>query len=195
VPDLTLRLLVLDLEIGERREAARAPVDEPLGAIDQPLVIETHEGFAHRHREPLVHGEARAIPIEGRAHDLELLVDAVAVLLLPRPDAREKFLAAEIVTALLLERRDPPLDHQLRRDARVIRPGQPHRVVGAHAPPADEDVLDGHRQRVAHVQRAGHVRRRDDDRVRRFRRGRVGVEIALLEPEAIPLLLDLRWVV
>ena len=65
-----LRLLVLDLEIRERGEAARAPVDEALGAIDEALIEEAHEGFAHRDRQPLVHREALAIPVERGAHHL-----------------------------------------------------------------------------------------------------------------------------
>src|SRR5262249_31439956 len=47
-------------------------------------------------------------------------------------------------------------------------------------------------QGVAHVQGAGHIGRRNDDRIGRLGSGGVGVEIALLEPEAGPLLLDLR---
>ena len=37
-----------DLEIGERGLAARAPGDEPLAAVDEPLVVEALEDVAHR---------------------------------------------------------------------------------------------------------------------------------------------------
>ena len=43
VPEVTVRLLVLHLEVGERRLAARAPVDDPLAAVDQAFVIEVRE--------------------------------------------------------------------------------------------------------------------------------------------------------
>ncbi len=40
----------------------------------------------------------------------------------------------------------------------------PEHVLAAHALEADHDVLQRIIQRMSHVQRTGHVRRRDDDR-------------------------------
>ncbi len=57
-----------------------------------------------------------------------------------------------------------PLDHVLGGDAGVVHAGQPQRLVALHPPAPDQRVLDRVVERVAHVQRAGHVRRRDDDR-------------------------------
>src|SRR4029450_6302884 len=92
----------LDLEIREGGVAARAPVDEPARAVDQPLLVEAHEALSDRPREPIVHGEARARPVEREAHGAQLLDDAAAVLLLPRPGAAQELLAADLLAGLLL---------------------------------------------------------------------------------------------
>ena len=41
--ELALVLAVLDLDVGQRGQAARAPVDDALGAVDQPVVVEPLE--------------------------------------------------------------------------------------------------------------------------------------------------------
>jgi hypothetical protein len=58
------------------------------------------------------------------------------------------------------------LHHHLRGDAGVVGAGLPQRVEAAHPVPADQDVLQRVVEGVAHVQRAGHVGRRDHDRER-----------------------------
>ena len=65
----------------------------------------------------------------------------------------------------------PPLDDRLGGDAGVIGAGHPERLEALHAFLADEDVLQRVVQGVAEVQGAGHVRRRNDDRVRLLRTG------------------------
>ena len=55
------------------------------------------------------------------------------------------------------------LDHHLRGDAGVIETGLPEHVAAAHAHLTDEDVLKRVVEGVAHVERAGYVRRRDHD--------------------------------
>jgi hypothetical protein len=47
----------------------------------------------------------------------------------------------------------------------VVGAGLPQHVLAAHALEAAQDVLQGVVERMAHVQRAGHVGRRDDDAV------------------------------
>ena len=61
------------------------------------------------------------------------------------------------------------LHHHLRRDAGVIGARLPQRVVAAHAVVAGEGVHQRVLERVAHVQRAGDVRRRDHDAIGRAR--------------------------
>jgi hypothetical protein len=55
------------------------------------------------------------------------------------------------------------LDHDLGGDAGVVGAGHPQRVVAAHAVVARQRVHDGLVERVAHVQRAGDVGRRQLD--------------------------------
>ncbi len=59
-----------------------------------------------------------------------------------------------------------PLDHHLGRDAGMIGARLPQHVRAAHALEAAQHVLQGIVQRMAHMQRAGDVGRRNDDRVR-----------------------------
>ena len=56
------------------------------------------------------------------------------------------------------------LDHRLGRDPGVVGAEDPERVAPAHPVDPGQRVLDRAVERVAHVQRAGHVRRRDRDR-------------------------------
>ncbi len=55
-------------------------------------------------------------------------------------------------------------DDHFGRDAGVIGAGKPERDIAFHAVPADGDVDRGVLQHVAHVERAGYVRRGDDKR-------------------------------
>ena len=87
------------------------------------------------------------------------------------------------------------LDNHLRRDSRMISPGQPQDVVAAHSVPSHDDVMLGVIEHVAHVEHAGDIRRRDDDGERRFGGLGIGGEAALLQPEIIPFVLNgLRFV-
>ena len=71
-------------------------------------------------------------------------------------------LAAE-VAAVDLPLHQLALDDHLRGDAGMVHARLPQHVLAAHALEADQDVLQRVVERVAHVQRAGDVRRRDDD--------------------------------
>jgi hypothetical protein len=117
--------------------------------------------------------------------------DRAAGFSLPLPHALDEPLAAEIapVDALLGQQ---PLHHHLRRDAGMIRAGLPEHVAPLHPAPADQRVLHGEGQRVAHVQAAGHVRRRDHDRVGSRIRIRIGGERPCPLPALIQAGLDLR---
>ena len=56
-------LLVLDLEVAERRHALGAPVDEARGAVHQALLVEAHERLGHRAAHVRVHRELGARPV------------------------------------------------------------------------------------------------------------------------------------
>ena len=68
----------------------------------------------------------------------------------------------------------------------MVRAGDPGNVIAFHAFEADEDILQGIVQGVAHVELTRDVRRRHDDAERFFARIRVLMEVAILFPKIIP---------
>ena len=194
VLDLPQRAVLLggvDLEVGHHGLARGIPVDHPLRAEDQALLVEAHERLAHGAVGPLVHREPLALPVEREAHQLLLLADAIAAALLPRPRAAHELLAAELEARLVLAALEVLLEQHVDRDRRVVDAGHPHRVEALHPLPADQDVLHRRAERVADVQRAGDVRRRQRDRVRDGRARLVRVKETVLEPEPEPARLHL----
>ena len=61
-----------------------------------------YEDLAHRRREPLVHGEALALPVAAGAEALELVDDLPARLAAPLPDPLDEGLAPQFVAVLPL---------------------------------------------------------------------------------------------
>ena len=168
-----LALDLHDLEVRDRGLKLRVPVDEPLVLVDQPLTIELNEHFRDGARQTLVEGEPLAAPVAGGAEALELGDDRAAQFRLPRPDALDERLAAERAAVRLLPLHEHAFDDHLCRDAGVIDARLPEHVAAAHAPVTAQDVLKGVVERVAHMQIAGDVRRRDDD-AKRLSRGPFG---------------------
>ena len=185
VPEIALDLDLLHFEVGDRGEQFRIPVHQPLVFVDQPFAVQFDEHLHDRARQALVHGEAFARPVAGSAEALQLVDDGVAALRLPLPDAFEEFGAAHVAAARLLPFHQLPFDHHLGRDAGVIGAGLPQHVAAAHALEAAENVLQRVVERVAHMQRARHVRRRDHDGERRgvFPFRAAGLERAALLPD------------
>ncbi len=99
MPQVSLGLFVLDLEIREHGLAPRAPVHHVLAAVDQSPFPEPDEHFAHCAREPRIHGEALAAPVAAQAHANHLALDGVAVLLFPLPHALDEFFAPDLAAA------------------------------------------------------------------------------------------------
>ena len=148
-----------------------------LSAVDVALAVEGDEHLEHRAGVLVVHREPLVVEVEPAAQPLVLLDDLGAVLAPPLPDALHEGLASQVVARLpvlpqLL------LHHVLGGDAGVVGAADPQRLVALHAAQPDQRVLDRAVQRVAHVQRAGHVGRRHGDRVRRPVGVRVGGERA-----------------
>ena len=123
--------------------------------------MQLHEDLGDRLRQPLVEREAFAAPVAGGAEALELADDRAARLGLPFPNAREKCFSPERAAVRLLALGKLALDHHLRRDARVVGARLPEHVPALHAMIAAQDVLQRVVERVAHVQVAGDVGRRD----------------------------------
>ena len=119
--------------------------------------------MAHRLGQPLVHGEAGALPIAGHAQLLLLLHNAAAVLVLPVPYPLQELLPAQVVAgeALLLPQLLLHLD--LGGDARVISAGEIQRGIALHPLIADEHILYGIVHGVANVELAGDVGGRHDN--------------------------------
>src|SRR5213594_1805284 len=108
-----------DLEVGDRREAAWAPVDHVLAAIDEALLIQADENFAHGAGEVLIEGEVLPAPIAARADLDHLAPDGVAGFRLPLPDALLELLASHLAAVEPLFGQ-LALDHHLGRDPGVI---------------------------------------------------------------------------
>ncbi len=188
MPEVAGMLRVLDLEVGEAGLAARAPVDHPGAAVDQALLVERHEGLAHRAGEALVEREALARPVGRAAEALELADDHVMVIVRHLPRLLKERLAPEILTGFPLLRQHL-LHNVLRGDAGVVGARQPERRVALHPAPAGQQVLDCVIQRVAHVQRTRDIRRRDDDAERLALAIYLRARHVVVEPVLIPLAL------
>ena len=115
VPEVAVLLLRLHLEVRDRGTQHRVPVHEPPPAVDEPLVVEPHEGLQHRFGEPFVQGEPLGVPVDGGAEPPELAPDGSARLPGPVPHPLDERLPAEAppVASLAL---DLALHHDLGRD-------------------------------------------------------------------------------
>jgi hypothetical protein len=190
VPEAALYLDLHDLEVGDRGLEARVPVHEALVAVDEPVAVELDEDLDHRARQALVHGEPLARPVAGGAEAAELSEDRPLRFLFLFPDLAQEGLPAHGAAVGPVLGCKPALDHHLGRDAGVVGAGLPQDVLAAHALEAAEHVLERVVEGVAHVQRARHVRRRDDDAI--------GLRIAALRParpegaSLLPTLSDAR---
>ena len=104
LPQVALLFLVDHFQVADGRLAARAPVHDVCAAIDQSLLVQADEGLAHRDREPLVHGEVFALPVNRRAQPLHLVENGAAVVPPPLPHALDECLAAQLLAALAFAR-------------------------------------------------------------------------------------------
>ncbi len=163
IPEVALDLGLLHFEVGDRGEQLWVPIHQPLVFVDQAFAVQFDEHLCNRARQALVHRKAFARPVAGCAKPLQLVDDDAATFRLPLPDPLEEFGAAHVATARLLPFHQLPFDHHLGRDPRVIRARLPQHVASAHPLEPAENVLQRVVQRMPHVQRARHVRRRDHD--------------------------------
>ncbi len=162
-PERAAGLDLLDLEIADRGLEMRVPVDQPLAAVDETLLVKLDERAQNRVVEALVHGEAVAREIEAVAEAAALFEDGAAGAFLPLPDLGHEGLAAHLAASGRALAGQFALDHHLGGDAGVVEAGLPEHVEALHALPAGEDVHERVVEGVAHVQRAGDVGRRQQD--------------------------------
>ena len=151
------------LQVGNRGLQLRVPVHQPLVAIQQALPIQLDEHLEDGLVEALVHGEAFVLPVARRAQPAQLAGDGAAALFLPGPHFLHERLAAHGGAAGLLRLGKLALHHHLRGDAGMIGAHHPARIAAIQPVPADQHVLQRVVERVADVQAARHVGRRDDD--------------------------------
>ena len=188
VPEAALDLAGFNLEVADRGLELGVPVDQPLVAVNQPLIVEVDEDLHHCLGEMRVHGELLARPVHRTAQPPELLGDRAAALGLPFPHLFDKGLAG-VIGALVLALFHLPLDHHLRGDAGVIGAHHPQCILATHALVAHDDILQGIVERVADMQASGDIGRRVDDG-EGHGIGALGPEQAIALPVLIPLRLN-----
>ena len=173
VPHVAVGFDVLNFEVGNRGLKMRVPVHQTLAAVDEALVVHFDKDFDHGVVEVALfasrgirstrHGERVARPVAGRTQTFQLADDGVAVLAFPFPNLVEECLTAQITTTRLTRRGEHLFDLKLGRDPCVVLTRLPERVKAAHTVPTDQNILQRVVERMAHVQCARHVRRRDHD--------------------------------
>ncbi len=190
-----VHVLVHHLEVRDRGLMERAPVDDPVRAVDPAAVPQPDEEGHHRADVCIVHREPLARVVERAPESPVLAHDRPARLLEPLPRELDERLATDVLSRAPLLR-ELLLDDVLRGNPGVVVAGLPEGVEPAHAVPARQDILDRAVQGMAHVQPARDVRGRDTDDVgpgvARPRAGRVQ---ALALPGRLPARLGTRGVV
>ena len=182
--ELAFVVAVLDLDVGQRGQAARAPVDDPFGPVDQAVVEELLEDRLHGAGQALVHREPLAGPVHAVADTAHLTENLAAGFGLPLPDALDEGLPAQVVAAQALLG-ELALHHVLGGDPGVVHARHPQGVEALHTAPPDLRVDQRVVKRVADVQGTGDVRRWDDDAERGSGGFRVRGEVTCLLPAFI----------
>ena len=73
IPQIAVGLFVHHFDVGESGFATRAPVNQPLRPIEEPIFPEPHESFPHRQGKPFVHRKALVFPIARHAECFQLM--------------------------------------------------------------------------------------------------------------------------
>ena len=163
IPQAALHFLAFDFQIGNRGQEFRVPIHQSLVTIDEALGVQRHEYFAHCCRKSLIHREAFTRPIERCAKPAQLPRNGAARFRLPFPNALQKGFAPHAAAVWLLLFGQQAFHDDLRRNAGMVGARLPQRIAPLHAPPADQHILQGIIQRMADMQAARHIRRRDHD--------------------------------
>ena len=194
VPEVAVYLLHLHLQITHRRARGRAPVHQVFAAVDQALLVQAVEGLDHRGTAAGIEGEALPLPVHRVAEAAQLAHDRAAALSLPGPSLLQKGLAAQIFFAFALSL-ELLLEDRLHGDRGVVGARQTQDVFALQALETHDRVNQGRVEGVAHVQAAGHVRRRNDDGEGFTLRRRIRVKGAAALPGLLPAALSARRVV
>ena len=163
MPHMALLFHAFHFQIRHRRAQHRIPVHQSFAAINQALLKQAHKHFGDYFGAGVVHGEIFARPIGRAAHAAHLLGNRAAGYVFPRPHFFQKARATQIMTRHAFFGQ-LALHHDLGGDTGVVGARNPSGVAAFHAVIAGEAVHNGLVEGVAHVQRAGHIRRRQLDR-------------------------------
>ncbi len=140
VPERRLLLPVDHLKIGEGRHAPRTPGDDPLAAVDQPLVVEVLEDVAHRPGRPRIHGEEKPRPVARSSQKPELLPRPAPITFHVGPDPLQEAFPAQMVAGHPL-RRQLLLHDPLARDPGVVGARKPEGRLAEHPVEAGHHVF------------------------------------------------------
>ena len=189
IPQLARLRLILNLSIGQCGCTVRTPVDDAGALVDQTLVVQVDKDFLDRLGTAFVHREALAAPVTGGTELLQLLDDAVAVLVLPVPDALEELLAAEIIAGQTLLLAEVLLNLDLCCDTGVVGTRHPQCRITLHALGTDQNILQGFVKCMTHMQLTRDIRGRNDNGIRFFVLIYFCIEVAVFFPFLIELFL------
>ena len=195
IPQLARLGLILYFGIRQRRCTVRTPVDDAAALVNQALVVQVDKHFLDSLRAAFIHRKALSAPVTGGTQLLELLDDAVTVLVLPRPYALQELLTAEVVTGQTLFLAQVFLYLNLGSDACVVCARHPQRRVALHALGTNQNILQGFVKRVTHMQLTGYIRRRNNNRKRLFVFVYFCIEVALFFPRLVQLVFCRRRVI
>ena len=186
---LALVVGINDLDVGNSSLQHRGPVHHAIRPVDQAGVKKLLEHGLHRAGQAIVQSEALARPIHRITDGAHLALDHATVLVLPLPDLVHEGLAAIVEAILALGFLQVGLDLRLGGNTRVVRARQPQDLEALHALTASHRIHQGVVQCVAHVQLAGHVRRRQHNAKRWLIAGRVSLEVAGIHPPLVQVFL------
>ena len=164
MPQMARFLDVLSLVVRNGGRAMRAPVHDALAAVDQIVMVPVGKRLAHGSCIVGIECEVLVVVVARAAHALDLVDDRVAVLFAPFPALIDEGLAPDLKTGdafvgkLLV-------NLGLRGDAGVVGSEHPTGRSALHAGMARAGVLNRIVERMAHVEDARDVWRRDDDGV------------------------------
>ncbi len=155
-------LLMFHLNIGKGGMATGTPVDHVVALVDQPGPVQVDKNAAHRPGAALIHREALPGPVTGGSERMKLPGDMPVVYLFPFPDLLQKALSAQLMagepfTGKIL------LHPDLGGDAGVVCSRQPKGIITLHPPPADQRILYGDIESMAHMQRTSNIGRGNHD--------------------------------
>ena len=132
VPQVAVLFLRQDFEIRQGGVQHGVPIHEPLAAVDQPFFVETDKDLGNGIRQLVVHREALTAPVHRGAETPQLRRDGPTGFFFPVPDAVDKCIPADVRPRCAGRIELAFYDH-LGRDAGMIHPCLPQRILAAHA--------------------------------------------------------------